>query len=148
MAKGNMAGQFQMLQKMQKEMEKLQDALEDAISGDEIWVAAGTYKPDASSLVPAGNGDRMATFQLINGVAVYGGFAGRETSLGERDWQANETILSGDLNDDDVEFSIPIDFWSVPNRSDNSERVVTSSDCNETAVLDGLTIKIWQLRFQ
>ena len=29
MAKMNMAGQFQMLQKMQKEMEKLQDALED-----------------------------------------------------------------------------------------------------------------------
>ena len=29
MAKTNMAGQFQMLQKMQKEMEKLQDVLED-----------------------------------------------------------------------------------------------------------------------
>ena len=118
----------------------LQGALDDAISGDEIWVEAGTYKPDASSLVPAGNGDRAATFQLINGVAIYGGFAGTETALGERNWQTNKTILSGDLNGDDVKYSIPIDFWSVPNRSDNSERVVTSSDCNETAVLDGLTI--------
>jgi len=118
----------------------LQDALDDAISGDEIWVAAGTYKPDASSFVPAGSGDRNATFQLINGVAVYGGFAGRETTLGERDWQANETILSGDLNNDDVEFSNPENIWSIPNRSDNSEHVVTSRECNETAVVNGFTI--------
>jgi hypothetical protein len=48
----------------------LQSALADASSGDEIWVVGGTYKP--------GN-ERTSTFSLIDGVAVYGGFAGTET---------------------------------------------------------------------
>jgi hypothetical protein len=42
-------------------------------------------------------GDRYKTFQMKNGVAIYGGFAGTETALGERDVQNNETILSGDI---------------------------------------------------
>ncbi len=46
----------------------LQTALGLADSGDQIWVAAGTYRPDA------GSGDRTATFQLESGVAIYGGF--------------------------------------------------------------------------
>jgi hypothetical protein len=51
----------------------LQHALNDiAVSGDELWVAAGTYKPTTGS-------DRSATFQLKAGVALYGGFAGTET---------------------------------------------------------------------
>ena len=46
----------------------LQDALTAAVSGDEIRVAQGIYKPDRGG----GNalGDRYATFQLKNGVAV------------------------------------------------------------------------------
>ena len=46
----------------------LQSALTAATSGEEVWVAAGTYKPTAGA-------DRIATFQLKNGVALYGGFA-------------------------------------------------------------------------
>ena len=73
----------------------LQDALTAAESGDEIWVIEGTYKPDqGAGIVP---GDREATFQLINGVAMYGGFAGGETSRDQRDAVTNVTILSGDL---------------------------------------------------
>ncbi len=107
----------------------LQDALAVAGSGSEIWVAAGTYKPDqGGGKTP---GDRTASFQLINGVPLYGGFAGGETTLGERDWQANETILSGDLNGDDVGFT---------NNGENSYHVVTGSGTNATAVLDGFTI--------
>jgi predicted outer membrane repeat protein len=86
----------------------------------EIWVAAGTYHPTSGS-------DRGATFRLADGVAIYGGFAGTETSLSERDWAANVTILSGDIGDPDID-------------TDNSYHVVTGSGIDSTAVLDGFTI--------
>jgi ribonuclease BN (tRNA processing enzyme) len=63
----------------------VEDALKQARSGDEIWVAAGTYKLT----------DRAATFQLKTGVALYGGFAGNELNRSQRDWQKNPTILDG-----------------------------------------------------
>ncbi len=62
----------------------LQSALADANCA-EIWVAAGVYKPGAN---------RSDTFMLQNGVAVYGGFAGTESLLSERNWTTNPTILS------------------------------------------------------
>jgi hypothetical protein len=73
----------------------LQDAIAAAKPGDEIWVAAGTYRPATSG------GDRNATFTLPDVVGVYGGFAGWESRRGQRDPTANITILSGDLNNDD-----------------------------------------------
>jgi len=68
----------------------LHDALALAIPGDEIWVAAGTYKPSGAS-------DRSARFQLSSAVALYGGFAGNEFFLDERNIAAHPTILSGDI---------------------------------------------------
>ena len=103
---------------------ELQSALDVAALDDQIWVAAGTYAPDGPS------GDRAATFQLINGVAIYGGFAGGELSLGERDVALNETILTGDLNGDD----------QTTGNGENSFHVVTGSGNSTTAVLDGFTI--------
>ncbi len=104
----------------------LQDALYKPPSGgDQIWVTAGSYKPDQDGGQTPG--DRTTTFQLINGVAIYGGFAGGETSLDERDWQTNETILSGDIN-------------TPGDNSDNSYHVVTGSGTNATAILNGFTI--------
>lgn len=87
----------------------------------EIWVAAGTYKPDA------GSGDRLSTFALVSGIALYGGFAGTETLLSQRDVEANVTVLSGDIGEPGVE-------------SDNCYHVVTGSLTDSSAVLDGFTI--------
>jgi len=82
----------------------LRDALADANSLSvpvEIWVAAGTYTPDVNSAVPGGSGDRNATFQLINGVAIYGGFPVGGGIWEDRDPNFYETVLSGDLAGDD-----------------------------------------------
>ena len=75
----------------------LQDALDEAEPLDQIWVAAGTYKPTWRFL--PGDDPRLATFQMANGVAIYGGF---EPDVGavkfeDRDWVTHETILSGDI---------------------------------------------------
>jgi len=62
----------------------LQDALADANSADkpvEIRVAQGVYTPDTTSADPNGSRERKATFQLIDGVTIKGGYAG----LGEPD---------------------------------------------------------------
>ncbi|MHC4687792.1 MAG: hypothetical protein ACYTEW_26320, partial [Planctomycetota bacterium] len=79
----------------------IQDALVDAnLSGDvnQIRVAQGIYRPDQNSVYPDGTGVREATFQLINGVSLKGGYAGLgEPDPNERNIQLYETILSGDL---------------------------------------------------
>ncbi len=70
----------------------LQDALRVA-EPCQIWVARGTYLPTVDP------GDRSASFTIAHdGIALYGGFAGNESSLADRDWEVNETILSGDIN--------------------------------------------------
>ncbi len=107
----------------------LQDALAVAVSGDEIWVAMGTYKPTSGS-------DRTAAFRLKSDVGIYGGFAGWETSRDQRDWETNIVTLSGDLlgNDNSI-----IDI-NEPTRSENNYNVVFSDGVDATAILDGFTI--------
>jgi len=78
----------------------LQAALSHARTTGEveaIWVADGTYKPAAPG------GDRSISFDLVNGVALFGGFAGGENSPRLRRPLVNRAILSGDLNGDDDE---------------------------------------------
>jgi len=109
----------------------LQDALDVASSSDEVRVAQGIYKPDQGvGITP---GDREATFQLINGVAIKGGYAGfGEPDPNARDIELYETILSGDLNGDDR--------LNFANNGENSYHVVTGSGTDITVVLDGFTI--------
>jgi hypothetical protein len=114
----------------------LQVALAVAEPGNDIWVAAGTYAPRG----PNDRTVRTATFQLRSGIGVYGGFVGTETSRDERDPATNLTVLSGDLNGNDLEVLAPPDLMSEPSRSDNSYHVVTGSGADETAVLDGFVI--------
>src|SRR5690606_5235177 len=49
----------------------------------------GEYRPGRPEDGPE------ATFNLISGVALYGGFKGGERSLDERDWELNQTVLNG-----------------------------------------------------
>lgn len=98
--------------------------LQGSVSGDEFWVAAGTYKPTTGS-------DRMTSFTLKSGVSLYGGFAGTETVREERNWKANTTILTGDLLGNDS---------GTTNNGENSYHVVVGSGTDSTAILDGFTI--------
>jgi hypothetical protein len=137
----------------------LQDALAAASEPDsvleEIRVAQGLYRPDRSAASPQGSGDREATFRLVDGIALRGGYLGLVAGEGQdpddRDVGAYETVLSGDLlgNDlgDDPLWSDEID--------DNSYHVTASIDTDATAVMEGFTIRggnangcAWELREQ
>jgi len=122
----------------------LQDALADAGSAAkpvEILVAQGIYKPDRNSANPNGSGDRTATFQLINGVTLKGGYAGYGApDPNARDIQLYETVLSGDLDGNDVDVNDPCDLLYEPTRAENSYHIVTGRNTDMTAVLNGFMI--------
>jgi len=100
-------------------------ALTASVSGDQIWVAAGTYKPTTGL-------DRGVALTLKNGVALYGGFNGTELKLAQRDYAANPTIVTGDLAGNDS---------GTANLGDNSYRIFVGTAVNSTAILDGFTIR-------
>jgi hypothetical protein len=111
----------------------LQDALAVAVDGDEIRVAEGEYRPDRDELHPHGTGAREATFHLVDGVRVKGGYTGPGSDdPDERDIDDHVSTLSGDLLGDDG-----------PDREsydENSYHVVTASGTARSAVLDGFVI--------
>ncbi|MFY7670834.1 LamG-like jellyroll fold domain-containing protein [Tenacibaculum sp. MEBiC06402] len=99
--------------------------------GDEIWIAKGTYYV---SPLPSIN----SFFIDKDNVKIYGGFAGNEVSITDRDpdliHSTNQTILSGDKNNNDN----GIVSFGNSSRTDNSDHVVVVSGSGVT--LDGLTI--------
>lgn len=105
----------------------LQTAMTASVSGDQVWVAAGTYLPSTT-------GVRTAAFTMKTGVAVYGGFAGTEATLEQRNWQTNLTTLSGDLSGNDN--------GTVANMAENSYHVVvgTGVAVSPAGLMDGFTI--------
>ncbi len=126
-----------------------------ATTGDKIVVAKGVYKPTtlAMPLVsPPSVSDRSATFQLISGVKVYGGFDVADTLLSERNWRMNKTILSGDIDNNDTvnadgvtETTNRVSSGSTTATSDingsNSYTVVTGAG---DTTLEGFTITAGQ----
>jgi hypothetical protein len=107
----------------------------------EIRIAQGIYRPNQGLAAIPEFDWGTTTFHLINGVALKGGYAGLGTpDPNARDIELYETILSGDLLQDDIEVSDPCDLLNAPNRADNSWNVVTGSNTDATTVLDGFTI--------
>ncbi|PTB94660.1 hypothetical protein C9994_11925 [Marivirga lumbricoides] len=98
----------------------------------QIFVAKGTYKPLYSPEDGANFGTdqgRDNSFSMIKNVQLYGGFAGTETALLERDLSvlANKTTLSGDIGIEN-------------DASDNIYNVLVSAGDLGTASLDGFSI--------
>lgn len=114
----------------------LQDALVTVSDGDEIRVAQGIYTPDQGAIQT--HGVREATFRLINDVTLKGGYAGYgKPDPNMRNINLYETILSGDLNGNDVDVNKPGDLWGAISRIENSFHVVTSEG---NSVINGFTI--------
>src|SRR5690606_32436407 len=84
-----------------------------------IYVAEGTYYPSQS--------DRNASFNLVSGLQIFGGFPAAGGTWEERNWQDHETILSGDIDGDGT-------------LENNSIHVLTATDVNHLSRLDGFTI--------
>lgn len=97
----------------------LQGALETAIKGDEIWVSKGVYFPTKEN-------NRIISFNIKDGVALYGSFAGSETKLGERIIETNYTILSGEIG--------------TIQKTDNTFNVLYTAHATETTIIDGFII--------
>ncbi len=98
----------------------LQSAIAGAAYGDTIWVAEGIYYPTTTT-------DRSASFLLKNGIKIFGGFTGTETSLLDRDLSIHHTVLSGDIG-------------QPGNVFDNAFHVLFGRGVDSTTVLDGFTI--------
>jgi hypothetical protein len=112
----------------------LQDALDLAERSRahvrEIRVAQGVYKPDQGLWVEPL--DQDATFFLIDGVAVRGGYRGHYAGPGnphQRDIDAFTTYLSGDLLGDGIDYD------------DNSFHIVTAMYVGPETELEGFEIR-------
>ena len=114
-------------------------ALDSAVSGTEFWVARGRYRP-VSSLGGAPAVARSAAFNLKTGVALYGGFAGTESSRDQRNPGVNVTVLTGDIELNDTVNTDGVTLKPSHIAGSNSYSVVKAAGVSHTAVLDGFTI--------
>ncbi|QBB70974.1 hypothetical protein ELE36_11785 [Pseudolysobacter antarcticus] len=122
----------------------LQGALSNSACS-EIWLAKGVYKPvTPANLASVTGTERSASFNIHSGVAIYGGFAGGETARADRDFAANLTVLSGDIDGNDTNTNgVDLTVDATHNGS-NSNTVVQldgrTTPINTDTVLDGVTV--------
>jgi len=104
----------------------LSRALDSAGSLSKVFVAEGTY-------FPTDDLDRSVSFEIPDGVQLFGGFRGDESSEFFRPARGlAPTILSGDLAQDDTQ--------PFNNRDDNSYHVVRVAT-GATGRIDGFTVR-------
>jgi predicted outer membrane repeat protein len=121
----------------------LSNALSTATGGSEVWVAQGVYKPSIQIDINAGGGSdlREVSFQIPGGVAVYGGFNGTELSRDDRNAVLNLTILSGDIDNNDVNADAnQIAETTADLVGNNAYHVIYTENASATTRLDGFTI--------
>lgn len=130
------------------DLQKMIDELADnnvSQQAGEVWVAAGTYKPQ-SQLISGMN--YSASFRMRDGISVYGGFAGNETSKQERakgtmPWDfKNVTVLEAAYYESKLAWTNS--KWTV---GSDSRHVVWfapmsgESDFTRITTLDGVTVQ-------
>lgn len=117
-------------------MGDVQQAIDSAYNdgGGQVWIAEGVYYPtnkneEFSSQSDFELSDRYKMIELKKNVKVYGGFAGMEADISERDYNINSTILSGDIG---VEGDI----------SDNTYHVLYGAeDIDTSSFIDGVIVE-------
>lgn len=117
----------------------------------EVWVAAGTYEP---TTYLEDNPNYPASFRMSDGISVYGGFAGTETSKAEREikaggmpWDfANVTILQGQSYSGEISWNSTDNRWSLNSASTHVVWFAPLLNENKrgfdnVTILDGVTVR-------
>lgn len=99
----------------------LQSIINASSIGDQVWVTCGTYKPTSTT-------NRTISFSMKNGVEIYGSFQGTESLLSERVFSCGPcSILSGEIGN--------------AGNADNSYKIVSNQEIDNSAILDGFVIR-------
>ncbi|MEM9772939.1 MAG: right-handed parallel beta-helix repeat-containing protein [Chloroflexota bacterium] len=117
----------------------VQQALNVAVDGDEIWIAEGVYLPSERTDV---SDARSVTFLLTEGVEMYGGFPSGGSDFSDRNWEINKTILSGDIDNNDTKTDGITESYDDIQGS-NAHHVIQGSTTvtyTNTTVVDGFVI--------
>jgi predicted outer membrane repeat protein len=108
----------------------LQAAIDDAGASDELWIAEGIYTPERED-------DSFVITGAIDGIELYGGFGGTETSRDQRAPEEHRTILSGDIAGDDIDPDRDgIIRQADPNRDGMPDHLV-GTNARHVLVIDG-----------
>ena len=116
----------------------LKAAIDGAQPGTQIWVKTGTYYP--TTCIKCNFSERDTRFSISNGVKLYGGFAGTETAISQRDIPAHPTYLSGDIDQDgtlaDNSFTIVYTF-NVSNFTEVDGFIITGGNADQNTFPTG-----------
>lgn len=113
---------------------------------DVVYVAKGTYRPtvklsDKDITNNSTTTDRDKSFLLKPGIRIYGGFVGNfGESLESRNFTTNKTILSGDLDNNDV-INANGSISGTDNNAYHVLVVASTEGIFNTTQLDGLVIQ-------